>query len=129
MFFLFLMIGRPPSSTPTDTLFPYTTLFRSLVCCVRRQPGRQGSGDNGRLGHAFLGGQLVQALGVLRLDEQVEAVVANSSIPSLGSREASRAVRCMAGSRWRGRGSGRRSEAHTSELQSIIGTSYAVFWL
>src|SRR3546814_13157743 len=87
MFFLFLMIGRPPSSTPTDTLFPYTTLFRSLVCCVRRQPGRQGSGDNGRLGHAFLGGQLVQALGVLRLDEQVEAVVAHSSIPSLGSRD------------------------------------------
>src|SRR3546814_16887392 len=32
-FFLFLMIRRPPRSTRTDTLFPYTTLFRS--------PGRQ----------------------------------------------------------------------------------------
>src|SRR3546814_18400835 len=26
------MIRRPPRSTPTDTLFPYTTLFRSLLC-------------------------------------------------------------------------------------------------
>src|SRR3546814_14656321 len=30
MFFFFLMIRRPPRSTRTDTLFPYTTLFRSL---------------------------------------------------------------------------------------------------
>src|SRR3546814_17825831 len=29
-FFIFLMIRRPPRSTRTDTLFPYTTLFRSL---------------------------------------------------------------------------------------------------
>src|SRR3546814_18811267 len=29
--FLFLMIRRPPRSTRTDTLFPYTTLFRSVV--------------------------------------------------------------------------------------------------
>src|SRR3546814_16670292 len=29
-FFFFLMIRRPPRSTPTDTLFPYTTLFRSF---------------------------------------------------------------------------------------------------
>src|SRR3546814_15587665 len=31
VFFFFLMIRRPPRSTRTDTLFPYTTLFRSLV--------------------------------------------------------------------------------------------------
>src|SRR3546814_12073950 len=30
-FFFFLMIRRPPRSTRTDTLFPYTTLFRSLM--------------------------------------------------------------------------------------------------
>src|SRR3546814_14274835 len=30
VFFLFLMIRRPPRSTRTDTLFPYTTLFRSM---------------------------------------------------------------------------------------------------
>src|SRR3546814_17505291 len=36
MFFFFLMIRRPPRSTRTDTLFPYTTLFRS-----NRRPGRR----------------------------------------------------------------------------------------
>src|SRR3546814_14654704 len=30
--FVFLMIRRPPRSTRTDTLFPYTTLFRSAIC-------------------------------------------------------------------------------------------------
>src|SRR3546814_13194307 len=39
-FFFFLMIRRPPRSTRTDTLFPYTTLFRSLPGQRRRQ--RQG---------------------------------------------------------------------------------------
>src|SRR3546814_15025697 len=38
VFFLFLMIRRPPRSTRTDTLFPYTTLFRS-------QDQRVGSSD------------------------------------------------------------------------------------
>src|SRR3546814_12867953 len=33
LFFFFLMIRRPPRSTRTDTLFPYTTLFRSEVFC------------------------------------------------------------------------------------------------
>src|SRR3546814_15838232 len=32
LFFFFLMIRRPPRSTRTDTLFPYTTLFRSRAC-------------------------------------------------------------------------------------------------
>src|SRR3546814_15708628 len=35
MFFFFLMIRRPPRSTRTDTLFPYTTLFRSTRRIVR----------------------------------------------------------------------------------------------
>src|SRR3546814_20621832 len=38
IYFFFLMIRRPPRSTRTDTLFPYTTLFRSL-CPRRRRPG------------------------------------------------------------------------------------------
>src|SRR3546814_17814581 len=33
--FFFLMIRRPPRSTRTDTLFPYTTLFRSIALAVR----------------------------------------------------------------------------------------------
>src|SRR3546814_478865 len=42
-FFFFLMIRRPPRSTRTDTLFPYTTLFRSLVHVALglRDPGVQ----------------------------------------------------------------------------------------
>src|SRR3546814_12481406 len=36
MFFFFLMIRRPPRPTRTDTLFPYTTLFRSLCSAIRR---------------------------------------------------------------------------------------------
>src|SRR3546814_13918266 len=38
--FFFLMIRRPPRSTRTDTLFPYTTLFRSLVRTRAVRPGR-----------------------------------------------------------------------------------------
>src|SRR3546814_2683303 len=37
-FFFFLMILRPPRSTRTDTLFPYTTLFRSRFQQLRRAP-------------------------------------------------------------------------------------------
>src|SRR3546814_18463485 len=36
LFFFFLMIRRPPRSTRTDTLFPYTTLFRSAAQSFRR---------------------------------------------------------------------------------------------
>src|SRR3546814_14419090 len=88
----FLMIRRPPRSTRTDTLFPYTTLFRSAH---RRS----------------------------------------------GCRAAARHVesRAAASRQWshhhpddalyrRGRGNGR-SEEHTSELQSLMRISYAVFCL
>src|SRR3546814_1342150 len=54
LFFFFLMVRRPPRSTRTDTLFPYTTLFRSLLApgdsamvTVRvRVPGRVGPTRN-----------------------------------------------------------------------------------
>src|SRR3546814_16156527 len=36
LLFFFLMIRRPPRSTRTDTLFPYTTLFRSSIAKARR---------------------------------------------------------------------------------------------
>src|SRR3546814_10927673 len=45
--FFFLMIRRPPRSTRTDTLFPYTTLFRSALSCDRRRP-LGGAPDRGR---------------------------------------------------------------------------------
>src|SRR3546814_4258499 len=41
--FFFLMIRRPPRSTRTDTLFPYTTLFRSRVERFTKPPDRLGT--------------------------------------------------------------------------------------
>src|SRR3546814_10497865 len=80
------MIRRPPRSTRTDTLFPYTTLFRSLAsgCRPRARPPHMG-------------------------DEHDRDC-------------ADRPPRSA------GRASGR-SEEHTSELQSLMRTSYAVFCL
>src|SRR3546814_13082942 len=50
-FFFFLMIRRPPRSTRTDTLFPYTTLFRSRHRKVTRTP-RHTRGNSGPLRRA-----------------------------------------------------------------------------
>src|SRR3546814_16954144 len=41
--FFFLMIRRPPRSTRTDTLFPYTTLFRSSQCVAPREANSRAS--------------------------------------------------------------------------------------
>src|SRR3546814_3922431 len=95
----FLMIRRPPRSTRTDTLFPYTTLFRSASCGTCRFPGR------GRCA----GWQSVAAL-----------------------RARPRARRDGTWSRaWDDKDSVDeiRSEEHTSELQSLMRISYAVFCL
>src|SRR3546814_13434941 len=81
-FFFFLMIRRPPRSTRTDTLFPYTTLFRSSrgCCSTRPSPG-------------------ARPIAVW------PAVLAGHSSAKM------------------------RSEEHTSELQSLMRISYAVFCL
>src|SRR3546814_8166753 len=88
--FFFLMIRRPPRSTRTDTLFPYTTLFRSIegqpACAARR---RQAGGHE-------IAGNPARAPGFPRLRQTI--------------------VLC-------------RSEEHTSELQSLMRISYAVFCL
>src|SRR3546814_8925483 len=97
--FFFLMIRRPPRSTRTDTLFPYTTLFRSVTPQTQvvtqtiplppipyapfPQSGWEGGGGSGG-GVTVIGG---------------------------------------------GFGGGFRSEEHTSELQSLMRISYAVFCL
>src|SRR3546814_1420202 len=95
-----LMIRRPPRSTRTDTLFPYTTLFRSLVLRAARRAG------------------------------------ASRLHPALrGARPVHRELRPRGGRRRRRRDgrhpgpAGRRSEEHTSELQSLMRISYAVFCL
>src|SRR3546814_14442742 len=77
-FFFFLMIRRPPRSTRTDTLFPYTTLFRSRLS--RHGAGRTRDGQP-----RFRAGEF-------------------RKLPP-------------------------RSEEHTSELQSLMRISYAVFCL
>src|SRR3546814_10120698 len=87
------MIRRPPRSTRTDTLFPYTTLFLSIVRQVRaRDVGQRRCGCGRR--------EDAQQLRQFRLRAPQQRV-----------------------------GHAVRSEEHTSELQSLMRTSYAVFCL
>src|SRR3546814_4267432 len=89
------MIRRPPRSTRTDTLFPYTTLFRSRL-------------------HEFLSvpwGAWVWTVCVGQLSNLVK------------SREIMRLISKMFNL------NDPRSEEHTSELQSLMRNSYAVFCL
>src|SRR3546814_7059551 len=100
------MIRRPPRSTRTDTLFPYTTLFLS------HQRSRRWTGRQDRWPEA---GCHAQDRGQGKLDEV-------GGKPFRGSgQKASGATR-------HGGGEGR-SEEHTSELQSLMRNSYAVFCL
>src|SRR3546814_966297 len=93
------MIRRPPRSTRTDTLSPYTTLFRSArvgsarpgpADCLAYKSARPGTGRVDRIADAM-------AVGIVPGDDQS---------PGMG-----------------------RSEEHTSELQSLMRISYAVFCL
>src|SRR3546814_13675352 len=105
----FLMIRRPPRSTRTDTLFPYTTLVRSAK-------QRWGRTISERLGDA----------GILRQVQGLAASGSGNSIPEKvsGKGDMFPAYRgCM------GKEAVWRSEEHTSELQSLMRISYAVFCL
>src|SRR3546814_992694 len=97
-FFFFLMIRRPPRSTRTDTLFPYTPLFRSFTK-VYFPTGPKGPNDTG-----------------LSRKHIVESI--NGSLTRLGTDY----VDLYQAHRFR-------SEEHTSELQSLMRISYAVFCL
>src|SRR3546814_1396177 len=94
------MIRRPPRSTRTDTLFPYTTLFRSGLDAVA-------------LGHAPVDGHV-----------RVEHAVAG-----VEPRPAADHGRLLAQQVGDVLVVGQRSEEHTSELQSLMRISYAVFCL
>src|SRR3546814_20714608 len=105
LFFL-LMIPRPPRSTRTDTLFPYTTLFRSGE-----------SADSIRLASkSIVGRDRADWLGGTYIDEASE----RGGIGSLGEVDSVICWMQLARSR---------SEEHTSELQSLMRISYAVFCL
>src|SRR3546814_4941749 len=95
------MIRRPPRSTRTDTLFPYTTLFRSLAHLLG--VGTLGTGLHAR-------GLLQQDRRGRRLGDESEGAIR------------------IRGDHARNR-KARRSEEHTSELQSLMRISYAVFCL
>src|SRR3546814_7579444 len=95
--FFFLMIRRPPRSTRTDTLCPYTTLCRSIICIPQVFAGNalqrlhfQGSVTS--LENEQQGGQTGQYACLFHIFRS-------------------------------------RSEEHTSELQSLMRISYAVFCL
>src|SRR3546814_2340380 len=91
------MIRRPPRSTRTDTLFPYTTLFRSGSAAAA-----------GAHSHALCRRQLRPAC-----DAECRHGVGGGQRGQGGRRA----------------GAGKRSEEHTSELQSLMRISYAVFCL
>src|SRR3546814_1292687 len=99
------MIRRPPRSTRTDTLFPYTTLFRSIwtrsprtsPSCGRPRTTRKPSAPSRRSGNR-------SSRDVRPHDERYDGLYRRSEAAA-------------------------RSEEHTSELQSLMRISYAVFCL
>src|SRR3546814_7938420 len=92
------MIRRPPRSTRTDTLFPYTTLFRSATQQLRGRTLRLDPAWPEKVAHNWTVTALLPA-----------------SFPLEAQPDATRLRR--------------RSEEHTSELQSLMRISYAVFCL
>src|SRR3546814_5809361 len=118
--FFFLMIRRPPRSTRTDTLFPYPTFFRSFVrvnaigndedLASRRigtQPGQDANRVAGRRQRQFSDNDSrIDLIDEMRmLNQHVARQVENTAFERA------------------------RSEEHTSELQSLMRISYAVFCL
>src|SRR3546814_1805206 len=99
---VFLMIRRPPISTRTDTLFPYTTLFRSGAGAAGVKVAEDGVVERAER-------RAAAALDHAQRQQDLEA----------GREGAGRA----------GDGEQQRSEEHTSELQSLMLHSYAVFCL
>src|SRR3546814_4252475 len=105
------MVRRPPRSTRTDTLFPYTTLFRSPIAPAAA-PSRHAPEPDGDCAECTTARQ-ARTLG---------ALAAAQSDPR--TRACATTLRYSA--RWAAR---MRSEEHTSELQSLMSISYAVFCL
>src|SRR3546814_1512322 len=106
------MIRRPPRATRSDTLFPYTTLLRS-------DAGTKGCAGNGRAGGLSL--------------QSAHSAATPDILRSLeGPGDSGFCIGPRAVQKGRGRPEdrgGHRSEEHTSELQSLMRISYAVFCL
>src|SRR3546814_10078419 len=136
------MIRRPPRSTRTDTRFPYTTLFRSHIgangnyrpsstyVILLAEGGVEGRFDAVTSTYAFLTPTLRYGHDSVRLrldrnDVRFSDVAASSNQQATGAA----LERMAAGSKVQDAVlmSDARSEEHTSELQSLMRNSYAVF--
>src|SRR3546814_2786419 len=106
------MRRRPPRSTRTDTLFPYTTLFRSPPITDEEIPMR------------------MTPVTTLRKTALLPALIATGLFAGCGgaAESAADAAAPMSGNAVEA-AAARRSEEHTSELQSLMRISYAVFCL
>src|SRR3546814_10598315 len=121
----FLMIRRPPRSTRTDTLFPYTTLFRSRhfekLGLVRIHAHRIADRDRilGQSLDADIGIPYPVVLEVAEDRPYLFRTIGEVMLP-LELHQLNSSI---------DRRPGLRSEEHTSELQSLMRISYAVFCL
>src|SRR3546814_8852930 len=125
--FVLLMIRLPPRSTRTDTLFPYTTLFRSHQQREADPEHDREQGDELCAHQQVDGGSKPAVRGKGRRrdragwrQEVVEAERLEVGHEHAGQREAAQRVEQF---------QSLRSEEHTSELQSLMRISYAVFCL
>src|SRR3546814_3208881 len=105
------MIRRPPRTTRTDTLLPYTTLFRSRP----RRAGPRAAGSPDRR---------LRRLAVFRFADESPDPADAAGRPRAGAAGPAGIPRPRRPLR-----RGDRSEEHTSELQSLMRISYAVFCL
>src|SRR3546814_5052332 len=122
------MIRRPPRSTRTDTLFPYTTLFRSIAHEDARLADlhlrmHEALAVLGRQAHDLLGAERL-LVELERRGRVVDHNVRDHRRHLLRHRPVLRS-----GVTARPQRRGGRSEEHTSELQSLMRISYAVFCL
>src|SRR3546814_6615827 len=127
------MIRRPPRSTRTDTLFPYTTLFRSVP--HRIPVPRVGDPAIARPSAAALsrrarrGGRPAGDLPHRRHRRRQGAALYECRGQRAGGKSGDGLARAAPRARTRRAAQGARSEEHTSELQSLMRISYAVFCL
>src|SRR3546814_5191159 len=105
------MIRRPPRSTRTDTLFPYTTLFRSTADAMILSGGTAYQSDAGMCGDYDSVIGMDKTVPIERFVKKVKG----ERLSVAGGEGTLCAVF--------------RSEEHTSELQSLMRISYAVFCL
>src|SRR3546814_7902395 len=130
------MIRRPPGSTRTDTLFPYSTLFRSPLRIAQVEPGAPfGIGDSAFAARFRRAGGVGQRQrGVGRLDVEFERSHVLAEHP-FQRKQIVQIVDIAVIFDDRGverrliRGDDIRSAEHTSELESLLRISYAVVCL